>query len=80
MDRIFTGDDKWILYNNAKRRRSWSNRGERSVQQPRAELYPKIMLNLWWGIDGIFHCALFDDNQTITAILHCDKLRRLTLL
>ncbi|XP_029639658.1 histone-lysine N-methyltransferase SETMAR-like [Octopus sinensis] len=78
LDRLVTGDEKWILYSNVKRRRSWISRRGRPVQQPRAGLHPKkIMLSAWWDIKGVIHYELLDNNQTINANLYCEQFRSL---
>lgn len=46
LGKLVTSDEKWILYNNVKRHRSWISQGGRSVQQPRGGLHPKNMLNV----------------------------------
>ncbi|XP_014774733.1 histone-lysine N-methyltransferase SETMAR-like [Octopus bimaculoides] len=68
LDRCVTGDEKWILYHNVQRRRSWISRRGRPVQQPRAGLHSKkIMTRVWWDIKGIIHYELLDNNQTINV-------------
>jgi len=37
-------DEKWIVYNNISRKRSWSKRGEAPERQAKAEIHQKIML------------------------------------
>jgi hypothetical protein len=41
---IVTGDKKWIVYNNAERRRSWGRQGERPLSTPKAEFYQKKVM------------------------------------
>ena len=49
LKRIITGDEKWIVYNNVVRKRSWSKRDE-PPQTSIAELRQKnIMLSVWWN-------------------------------
>ena len=44
--RIITGDEKWIVYNNVVRKRSWSKRDEPPQTTSKAELHQeKIMLS-----------------------------------
>lgn len=78
LDRVITGDEKWILYNNVRRKRQWCDHDSRPIQQPRGGLHPKkILLSVWWDIKGIIYHELLDDNQTITAEVYCQQLRRL---
>ena len=49
LKRIITGDEKWIVYNNAVRKRSWFKRDESPQTTSKAELHQKkIMLSVWW--------------------------------
>ena len=78
LDRIVTGDEKWILYNNVKCHHQWISQGNRPVQQPRDGLHPKkIMLSLWWNIQRIVHYELWDNKQSITTNLYCNQLHHL---
>jgi len=45
-------DEKWIVYNNVSRKRSWSRRGEVPERQAKAEIHQKkVMLSMWIGRD-----------------------------
>ncbi|VUZ43193.1 unnamed protein product [Hymenolepis diminuta] len=55
--------EKWILYNNFKRKRQ-------PIPQPRSGLYP-ILLCVWWDLRGIVYCELIDDNQITTFGVYC---------
>lgn len=44
LERVNTGDEKWILYHNVKRKHHWLNHNINSTQQPRSELHPKNIL------------------------------------
>lgn len=78
LDRIITGDEKWILYNNVKRKRQWLSRGSKPIPQPRSGLHPKkILLCVWWDLKGIVYYELMGDNQTITSEVYCQQLTRL---
>ncbi|KAK6739598.1 hypothetical protein RB195_008227 [Necator americanus] len=35
------------------------------------------MLNVWWGVQGIYRFELLSDNTTITAEVYCAQLQRL---
>ena len=44
-------------------------------QQPRNGLHQKkIILSVWWDIQGIIYSQLLDNNQTITSNLYCSQL------
>jgi len=78
LDRIVTGDEKWVLYVNIRRKDQWLSRGETPVPTPRAGIHPmKIMLSIWWDMKGVVHWELLDRNLTITAEIYCQQLDRL---
>jgi histone-lysine N-methyltransferase SETMAR len=41
LKRIITGDEKWIVYNNVKRKRSWSRRDEPAQSTSKADIHKK---------------------------------------
>ncbi|KMQ83636.1 histone-lysine n-methyltransferase setmar-like protein [Lasius niger] len=48
LDRLVTGDEKWIQYDNVRRKRTWKQRNERGQSMPKAGLHPrKVMLSVW---------------------------------
>ena len=48
LKQIVTGDEKWILYNNVERKRSWGKQNEPPPITPKASLHPKkVMLCIW---------------------------------
>jgi histone-lysine N-methyltransferase SETMAR len=65
---IVTGDEKWCLYVNVKRRPEWVNQGEQASPVAKADLHPKKdMLCVWWDVEGLIHSELLPRNRTITA-------------
>ena len=45
LDRVITGDEKWIMYHNINRKRSWKYGSEQAESLAKAELHPmKIFL------------------------------------
>ncbi|XP_012058781.1 PREDICTED: histone-lysine N-methyltransferase SETMAR-like [Atta cephalotes] len=53
LKRIIMGDEKWIVYNNV-RKRSWSRRGEAPEMQAKAEIHQKkvmLVVNMV-GLEG----------------------------
>jgi len=47
-----TGDEKWIVYNNISRKRSWNRRGEASERQAKAEIHQKKNAVNVVGLEG----------------------------
>ena len=56
---IITGDEKWLKYENIKRKRLWS----KSDDSPKTISKPgltknKALLSVWWDWKGIVHYGL----------------------
>jgi [histone H3]-lysine36 N-dimethyltransferase SETMAR len=75
---LITGDEKWVLYVNYTHRRQWLSPGQTGVATPKADLHPKkVMLSVWWGVNGIIHWEVLPNGCTITADLYCQQLDRI---
>ena len=73
-----TGDEKWILYNNVERKRSWDKRNEPPPTTPKAGHHPKkVMLCIWWDWKGVLYYELLPENQTINSNKYCSQLDQL---
>jgi len=58
-----TGDEKWIVYNNIQRKRSWGKKGNPSQTTPKQNIYAKkVMLCIWWDCKGIVYYVLLPQN------------------
>ena len=80
LERIVTGDEKWILYDNPVRSRSWRPRGEAPKVRPRAELHPvKVLLCIWWDCQGVVYYELLRQGETINAKKYCEYLEKLAV-
>jgi histone-lysine N-methyltransferase SETMAR len=78
LEQIVTGDEKWVLYENPKRRSQWLLKGQQPVPTPKPGLHPrKVLLCIWWDWRGIIHQELLDEGQTVTADIYCQQLDRL---
>lgn len=78
LDRIVTGDEKWILYSNVLRSRSWRIRGAapRAVAKP--GLHPrKVLLSVWWDVRGVVFFELLRPGETINSAKYCEQLTKL---
>ena len=72
------GNEKWILYNNVERNRSWGKRNEPPQTTPKAGLHPKkVMLCIWWDWKGVLYYELLSENQTINSNKYCSQLDQL---
>lgn len=75
---IVTGDEKWVLYINIKRRRYWVDADATPPSVPKTELHPKkVMLCVWWDAQGVIYWELLPPNTSITARYYCDQLQKL---
>ncbi|XP_015438307.1 PREDICTED: histone-lysine N-methyltransferase SETMAR-like [Dufourea novaeangliae] len=75
---IVTGDEKWVLYVNLKRRPQWLDKSEAPQPTPKPDLHAKkVMLCVWWNFKGILHYELLPTNQTITSEVYSAQLERL---
>lgn len=72
LKRIVTGDEKWIVYNNVSKKRSWSKSDESAPIISKAEMHQKkIMLSIWWDYKGVVYFELLPRNHTITSDVYC---------
>ena len=64
LKRIINGDEKWIVYNNVVRKRSWFKRDEPPQTISKAELHPKkIMLSVWWDCKAVVFLSCFQGTK-----------------
>lgn len=78
LKRLVTGDEKWILYDNFKRKRSWSKVGEPPSTSVKASLHPKkVMLCVWWDFKGIILYELLSEKETINSDKYCSQISEL---
>lgn len=78
LDHLITGDEKWCLYVNHTRKRKWVNADEEPEPTPKGELHPrKVLLSVWWDVNGIIHQEFLQPNSTITSTVYTNQLQRL---
>lgn len=78
LDNLITGDEKWVTYVNYTRKRQWIGKGEPGIPTPKPDPHgKKIMLSVWWGVNGVVHWELLPKNTTVTADYYCQQLDRL---
>ena len=73
-----TGNEKWVTYDNVKRKRSWSKSGEAAQTLVKHGLTDrKVLLCVCWDWQGIIHYELLPYGQTLNSDLYCQQLDRL---
>nr|CDJ98307.1 Transposase domain containing protein [Haemonchus contortus] len=78
LKRMVAGDEKWILYNNVERKRSWSLPSQPPRTTPEAKIHVvKVMLCCWWDCKGTIYHELLPLIQTITSERCCSQLDNL---
>ena len=64
---------------NYKHRRQWLSAGETGMATPKSDLRPKkVMLSVWWGVNGIIHWKILSSDCTMNTDLYCQQLDRVT--
>ena len=76
--KIVTGDEKYIFYENPKRKMSWVDPGKPSTSVPQKELHmKKVLLCIWWDMKGVIYYELLDAGETVTADRYSQQLNKL---
>ncbi|XP_026827850.1 histone-lysine N-methyltransferase SETMAR-like [Ooceraea biroi] len=78
LERILTCDEKWVLYDNRKRKHHWSSPGSVSLTAKPTIHQQKVMLCVWWTSAGIIHYEFLDSGTTITAEVYSSQLQRVS--
>ena len=77
-EKHISGDEKWIVYNNIKRKRSWEYLSEPPKVIPKAGLHLKrVLLSTGWHWQRILFFELIPSKTTINSDVYCDKLEKL---
>lgn len=78
LDKLITGDEKWILYENVKRQKVYCKPGTSATTIAKPDHHQrKVMLCLWWDRRGPVYYELLKQGQTINANTYCNQLDKL---
>lgn len=78
LDKLVTRDEKWILYENIKRKKSYCKPGTSSATVPKPSIQQrKVLFCLWWDRKGPVYYELLKQWKTINADLYCKQLDKL---
>ena len=78
LHRIITGDEKWIHYDNPKRKKSYVKPGQPAKSTPKPNIHgAKVMLCIWWDQQGVVYYELLKPGVTISGHLYRKQLIKL---
>ena len=78
LKRLIIGDEKWVVYNNIKRKRSWSKPREPAQTTSKTGIHQKkVLLSVWWDYKGIVYFELLPPNRTINSVVYIEQLMKL---
>lgn len=78
LDRLITGDEKWILYESAQRHKAYCMPGTSAPVIAKQKLTNrKAMLCVWWDRSGIIYYELLKYGETVNTERYCNQLEKL---
>jgi len=78
LHRIMTGDEKWIYFQNPKRKKSWVDPAQPSISSSRSNCFGrKTMLCVWWDQEGVVYYELLKPGETVNAHHYHQQLIKL---
>lgn len=78
LHRIVTGDEKWIHYDNPKRKKSYGPPGHKPKSTAKPNIHcAKVMLCIWWDQKGVIYYELLKPGETITGERYRQQLIKL---
>ena len=75
---IVTSDEKWIHYDNSKRKRSYVKPGQPAKSMAKPNIHgTKVMLCIWWNQKGVLYYQLLKPGEAINGESYRTQLIRL---
>ena len=75
---IVTDDEKWIHYDNPKRKKSWGPPGHALTSTAKKNIHgKKLLVCIWWDQLGVMYYELLKLNETIPGAVYRPQLMRL---
>jgi len=75
--RIVTCDEKWVFLVNPDRSKRWVPKGDNPTSVARLNRFDKkVMISVWWNVDGIVHFELVPEGKAVNAELYTEQLDR----
>lgn len=76
--KLVTGDEKWVYYENPKRRKHWVDPGQPTTSTPKRNVFgKKILLCIWWDEWGVLYYELLKPGETVTGERYSCQLKKL---
>lgn len=80
LESLVTTDEKWILFSNVTRKRSWVSPNQPAVPTPRSSMMQtKIMISVWWDMRGIILLDVLPNNVTVNSAVYCKQIDKLVV-
>jgi histone-lysine N-methyltransferase SETMAR len=71
LNRLVTGDETWVLYENQSRKNQWLSPGEAAQPTPKQSMHQrKVLLCVWWTAKGVTYFELLESGQIVNADLY----------
>ena len=65
---IVTGDEKWVHYDNPKRKKSYVKPGQTAKSTVKPNIHAaKVMLCIWWDQKGVLYYDPLKPGETING-------------
>ena len=77
LNRMITGDEKWITYNNIVRKRAYCEPGKPSPSTSKPNFTLNKRMCILWDIRGPIHYELLKPNEKLNSEKHCQQLDNL---